>query len=400
MDKSISFLKRNWAIFLLFFSYLVIFLWQQQIGELLSNSELKLLIGDSIYQGWLGLVDYLQAHVLFCLIPAFFIAGAVNSLISSQAIFKYFGAQSKRWLAYSIASVSGFLVQVCSCTILPLFAGIWKKGAGLGVATTFLYAGPAVNLLALILTGQRIGWDFALFRFVMSIVFAITTGLIMEFVFKDKDQSKSESLATVANNEISIKGKKSKIFWINLLAILIVGTAPIESTIIIVLGATPIEFVIKNTLVYFLAGIQLILSFSWLSKNNRENWWAETTKFFNQIIPLLLVGVFFASFLTNMIPQDRFQEITGQNTLLTNFVAVLFGAIAYFPALVEVPIAENFLRLGMNKGPLMAYLLSDPVLSLQGLLIIQKLIGTKKTLVYASTVVILTTLAGLIYGGL
>ncbi len=387
MDQTIKLLKKNWALLLLFFSYLVIFLWQQQIGELLSNTELKLLIGDSIYQGWLGLVDYLQAHVLFCLIPAFFIAGAVNSLISSQTIFKYFGAQSKKWLAYSIASVSGFLVQVCSCTILPLFAGIWKKGAGLGVATTFLYAGPAVNLLALILTGQRLGWDFAIFRFVVSIIFAITTGLIMELVFKDENQTKAESLATVANNEISINGKKSKIFWINLLAILIVGTAPIESSI-------------KSTVVYLLSGLQLILSFSWLSKNDRENWWTETTKFFNQIIPLLLVGVFIASFLTNMIPQDKFQEIAGQNTLLTNFLAVLFGAIAYFPALVEVPIAENFLRLGMNKGPLMAYLLSDPVLSLQGLLIIHKLIGTKKTLVYASTVVILTTLAGLIYGGL
>ncbi len=381
----ITFFKKNLALFLLFFSYLIIFLWQAQIGFFLANLQINLHLYNSIYQGWLGLVDYLHAHVLFCLIPAFFIAGAINSLINPLTIFKYLGSKSKKWFAYSIASVSGFVVQVCSCTILPLFAGIWKRGAGLGVATTFLYAGPAVNLLALILTGQKIGWDFAIFRFVISIIFAITTGLIMECVFNEELEINKQELLLIEESHAPLSGKRSKIFWINLLAILIIGTAPID-------------LAIKNPIVFLLTALQLFFSYFWLSRIDRGNWWNETTKFFNQIIPLLLVGVFLAAFLTNLIPQEQFQKVTGKNTLITNFIAVLFGAIAYFPALVEVPIAQNFLQLGMNKGPLMAYLLSDPVLSLQGLLIIQKLIGTKKTVVYTISIVVLTTVAGLIYG--
>ncbi len=382
--KILKVIKKNWVIGLLAGAYLVIYLWQEQIGSFLSRDVVQELIGQAVYQGWLGLVDYLSAHVLFCLIPAFFIAGAVNTLVGSKTIFKYLGTKSIKWLAYLIASLSGFFVQVCSCTILPLFAGIWKRGAGLGVATTFLYAGPAVNLLAVILTGQRLGWNFALFRFILSIIFAITTGLVMELIFGNGQKGVEDNLALL-NEENILRGKKTIWFWIILLLILVIGTAPIGSQI-------------KTILVLSLAVVQTAISFFWLSTNSRLGWWRETVKFLNQIIPLLLIGVFLAAVVTHLIPDQQFQALTGKNNLLTNFVAVLFGAIAYFPALVEVPIAENFMKLGMNKGPLMAYLLSDPVLSLQGLLVIRKLIGTKKMLVYAVSVTILTTLAGLIYG--
>lgn len=384
MNKLLETFKKNWILFLLFGSYLVIFLWQNQIGSYLGSESTQRILGESIYQGWLGLVDYLSAHVLFCLIPAFFIAGAINTLIDSQAILKYLSGKTKKWLAYLIASVGGFFIEVCSCTILPLFAGIWKKGAGLGIATTFLYAGPAINIVAFILTGQRLGWDFGIIRLILSIVFSIIVGLIMEFVFR-KEENVQGDIVFGDKKKVSLLGKKSKLFWISLFAILLVGTAPIDSFI-------------KYSVVAVLVFAQILMTFFWLSKAARKAWWEETVKFTTDIVPLLLIGVFTAGAITHLIPQEQFQKFLGENTLLANFAAVIFGAIAYFPALVEVPIAENFLKLGMDKGPLMAYLLSDPVLSLQGLLIIAKLIGAKKTLVYAGSIVALTTIAGYLFG--
>ncbi len=383
MNKLICLLKKNWVIGLLAGAYLVIYLWGKPISNFLASEKIQNLIGEAIYQGWLGLVDYLSAHVLFCLVPAFFIAGAINSLVDSQQVLKYLSGKTKKWLAYLIAVTAGFLIEVCSCTILPLFAGIWKKGAGLGIATTLLYAGPAFNIVALILTGQRLGWDFSLVRFILSVSFAILVGLIMEGIFGD-GREKGE-IQVVSQDLDKLEGKKSFWFWGGLVAILVVGTAPI-----------PQNF--RYILIFPLILLQFLMTFFWLSKTRRVAWWEETIKFISQIIPLLLVGVFLASAITHLIPKDQFQKLAQGNSLLTNFVAVMFGALAYFPALVEVPIAENFMKLGMNKGPLMAYLLADPVLSLQGLLVIRKLIGTKKMLVYAGSIVILTTLAGYIYG--
>jgi len=264
-----------------------------------------------------------------------------------------------------------------------LFAGIWKNGAGLGVATTFLYAGPAVNLLALILTGQKIGWDFAIWRFILSMLFAVLVGLIMEFFARN--DKKEGNLKVMTDDLDKLEGKKSLWFWGTLIAILIVGTAPISHNL-------------RYALILPLVIIQLIMTFSWLSPKRRSTWWNETIKFMEQIIPLLLVGVFLAGTISSLIPKDRFQQLAGKNSLLANFIAVLFGSLAYFPALVEVPIAQNLLKLGMSKGPLMAYMLADPVLSLQGLLIIRKLIGTKKMLVYLGSIMVLTILAGYIYG--
>lgn len=385
MSSIISFIKKNRVLGLLFFSYLIIFLAQNEISAFLAQTQIQKLIGSAFYQGWLGLVDYLSAHVLLCLIPAFFIAGAVNSLLDSRQILKYLSGQTKKWLAYLIASIGGFFIQVCSCTILPLFAGIWKKGAGLGIASTFLYAGPAVNIVSFLLTGQRLGWSFASIRLLLSIIFAVLVGLIMEWSFKREVIHDQDSL-NLENKQTSFtNGKQSKIFWLVLLSILIIGTAPLGENF-------------KYISIGLLSLILFVFSLVWIKKDRRKLWWQETIKFINDIIPTLLVGVFAASVITYLIPEDQFRALTSNNSLLTNFLAVLFGAIAYFPALVEVPIAENFLRLGMNKGPLMAYLLADPVLSFQGLLIIRKLIGTKKTLVYAGSIVILTTLAGYAYG--
>ncbi|MBL7150628.1 permease [Candidatus Microgenomates bacterium] len=379
----IKLFKKNWVLGLLGGAYLVIYLWQAPIGNFLAQEQVQNLIGQAIYQGWLGLVDYLSAHVLFCLVPAFFIAGAINSLVDSQSVLKYLSGKTKKWLAYLIAVTAGFLIEVCSCTILPLFAGIWKKGAGLGIAITLLYAGPAFNIVALILTGQRLGWDLSIARFFFSVAFAVLVGLIMEAVFGNGREE--GSLQVVTHDLDKLQGKKTLWFWGTMIAILIVGTAPIGNSL-------------RYALILPLVLIQIMMTFSWLSKTRRSAWWEETIKFISQIVPLLLIGVFLAAAIIQLIPEEQFQVLASKNTLFTNFVAVMFGALAYFPALVEVPIAENFMKLGMNKGPLMAYLLSDPVLSLQGLLVIRKLIGTKKMLVYAGSIVVLTTLAGYLYG--
>ncbi len=379
----VKIIKKNWVLGLLGGAYLIIYLWQNQIGGFLAQESIQTLIGGAIYQGWLGLVDYLSAHVLFCLVPAFFIAGAINSLIDSQSILKYLSGKTKKWLAYLIAVTVGFLIEVCSCTILPLFAGIWKKGAGLGIAITLLYAGPAFNIVTILFTGQRIGWEFSFVRFALSVIFAILVGLIMELVFGNGREDGNLQVAT--QDASSLRGSKNVLFWGTMLAILVVGTAPINSNL-------------RYALIFPLVLAQIAMTFFWLSKEKRGAWWDETIKFVSQIVPLLLVGVFFATTITHLIPKEQFQALASQNNLLTNFIAVMFGALAYFPALVEVPIAENFMKLGMNQGPLMAYMLADPVLSLQGLLVIRKLIGTKKMLVYAGSIVALTTLAGYFYG--
>ena len=225
----IKILKKNWVLGLLGSAYLIIYLWQKPIGIFLAHEQVQNIIGQSVDQGWLGLVDYLSAHVLFCLVPAFFIAGAINSLIDSQSILKYLSGKTKKGLAYLIAVTAGFLIEVCSCTILPLFAGIWKKGAGLGIATTLLYAGPAFNIVTILFTGQRIGWGFSFTRFILSVIFAITVGLIMELVFGGGREE--GDLHLVSQDADSLTGKKNIWFWGTMLGILVVGTAPIGSNL-------------------------------------------------------------------------------------------------------------------------------------------------------------------------
>lgn len=383
MKKIINFLFSSWVIIFLALVYLFIGFWGTRVTQFFASPEFQKQLGQAFYSGWLGLVDYLSAHVLFCLIPAFFIAGAINSLIDRQTVLQYLSGKTKKWLAYLIAAGGGFLIEVCSCTILPLFAGIWKKGAGLGVAIILLYAGPAFNILAVLLTGQRLGWSLALWRLALSFSFSLIIGFLMEAIFGSGRED--GGLTILEQNETGLKGIKAFVFWANLLVILVAGTAPLSSGL-------------KQALVLGLSAFQLVISFLWLNSNQLYSWWQETMKFMTQIIPLLLAGVFGAAFITHLIPKQQFQALTKTNNLVTNLAAVVFGAVAYFPALVEVPIAENFARLGMNKGPLMAYLLADPVLSLQGLLIISRFIGTKKTLVYLSLTVLLTTLAGWLYG--
>ncbi len=386
MKKIIETIKKNWVVGLLGGAYLIIYLWQNQISSFLASNTTQKLIGKAIYQGWLGLVDYLSAHVLFCLVPAFFLSGAFSVLIPQKSIFKYMGSKSNKIIAYAFAAISGLILEVCSCTILPLFAGIWTKGAGFGPAITFLFSGPGVTLLATPLTASVIGPSFAVIKLILSIIIAILIGVIMEAMFgagTDKN-----SFAKTFENNVKKKVRKkyqSVLFFIFLTSLVIIGTTNIQSDI-------------KYTLLTISTIITIILALKYYSKEENMAWMKETFRFFKMIFPVLLVGVFLAGAITSLIPPEALQPHVGKNTLSANLFAVLFGLIAYFPTLVEVPVAKTFMDLGMHGGPLMAYLIADPVVSLQTFVVVNKIIKPKKTITYAFLIILFSTLSGLIYG--
>jgi hypothetical protein len=333
------------------------------------------------YSGFSAVLEYLSQHVLLCLVPAFFIAGAMAALLPRQEITKHLGKDVPKYRAYPLAVLAGFLLAVCSCTILPLFAGIKKKGAGLGPAIAFLYAAPAFNILAITLTGSVLGWDLAIARMFLSSVFAVCIGLIMVLVFKEEVEEKGG----FTQEEESKSHKKLLVFFATLFLILVIGASGIN----------------VGVKAFFLTSLVVVLALelrNWFTRAEVESWLKETYGFFKLIFPLLLAGVFVAGALTPLFPENSLATYVGENTVFANLVAVLFGVFMYFPTLVEVPVAELFLGLGMAKGPLLAYLLADPVLSIPSLLVVRGIIGNKKTLVYAVLVTVFCVLAGLIYG--
>jgi len=362
----------------------------------MSNILYDLLIG-----GASALLDYLAAHVLLCLVPAFFIAGALNAFVDKEAITKYLGATTKKYVSYPVAAIGGLLIAVCSCTILPLFAGIWKKGAGLGPAITFLFAGPAVNVLALVYTGSLIGMDIAVARAILSIVFAILIGMMMALIFREdveaigttQDRPERTQLSNISSHPISgqvhkhswFKRHRVSIFFVLLILSLLIGTAQIPTSW-------------KALLLLIDIALLAIVLVRWYTRQEFDIWMLETKFFVKLIFPLLLIGVFGVGVARELIPEELIGQYLGENTLTANLIGVLFGVFMYFPTLVEVPIARMFLDLGMAKGPLLAYLLADPELSLQSILVTRKIMGDKKNAVYVVFVTVACTLAGLIFG--
>ena len=440
----------------------------------------------TLLQTGLGsLASYLAAHVLLCLLPAFFIAGALAALIPKEAITKYLGRNAPKWISYPASAVGGFVLAVCSCTIMPLFASIYKKGAGLGPAITFLFVGPAINILAISLTGVQIGMDIAIARIILSIVFGVGIGLLMAWFFRKDDVAHD----SVVNNGSAFSqeanvGARTWVFFGLLLAVLIAGTLQVglltRSYLQFTLpgswtgalrqwldGVVPPDAAlgIEGVSVHgvLLLGLLILIAVtSWLGLNKVDEgfnrwtyvslglisltlvvasfqvavvaaglavgvtgkfvavllltaavWWVaakyfepyeiqewlwEMWRFVKQIIPLLLIGVFLAGIARVIIPKTWIQAIAGENTVWANLIGVLFGVFMYFPTLVEVPIAQTFLSLGMHRGPLLAYLLADPELSLQSILITNSVIGKGKTAVYVVLVTIFSTASGLIFG--
>jgi uncharacterized membrane protein YraQ (UPF0718 family) len=356
---------------------------------------------DILLAGFQALQDYLSAHVLTCLVPAFFIAGAMSALLPKEKITKYLGKNVPKYKAYPLSVVAGLLLAVCSCTILPLFAGIKKKGAGIGPAIAFLYTAPATNILAIVYTGSVLGWELAASRIILSITFAILIGIIISSFFKEKDdldkssvpelikeEEKFDDLGKTSLNDGVLRRLKKHyllIFFATLFAILIFGASKIGDEIKIIGLAMLISLVLVELKFYF-------------KKDEIKCWLSETWMFTKKIFPLLLIGIFVAGILTALIPENFLANYVGTNTVFANLAAVLFGVFMYFPTLVEVPMAKTFLTLGMAKGPLLAYLLADPVISLPSILVVRKIMGTKRTLAYAILITIFCTVSGLIYG--
>ncbi|MHA1205448.1 MAG: permease [Candidatus Heimdallarchaeaceae archaeon] len=429
---------------------------------------------DMIYNGWLSLLDYLSFHVLLCLIPAFFIAGAMMVFVPKNAILKYLGKDSKKIVSYPVAAIAGLLIAVCSCTVLPLFASIKKKGAGLGPAITFLFSAPAVNILALVYTGSIIGADIAIARAILSLLFAIIIGYSMELIFDrkkpEKKKGKEEKNQEIDQQKERKKEKKkltvnwSKLGTISLgvfgllLGILLltldkklldsmgIASPLIFQTIMWIIGLASliifsliynqkelslfflliyVLFTGTSQIAYFSAywGIGnltvspsflnmltkalltliatiyvVIFTISRFDKEERREWMKETWSFFKSIFPLIVIGVFVAGMLEVIIPEKWVQSVVGRNSVVGNLTGVLFGVFMYFPTLMEVPIARMFLNLGMSRGVLLAYLLADPELSIQSILVTRKYLGNKKNFIFVLLVTIFCTIAGLIFG--
>jgi len=440
-------------------------------------------ISRLFFSGIGNLAAYLAAHVLLCLLPAFYIAGAMTALIPKETVTRYLGRNTPKFISYPAAAAAGFLLAVCSCTVIPLFAGIHKKGAGLGPAITFLFVAPAVNILALTYTGAVIGMDLAIARLVLSIAFGIGVGIIMALIFRKEDAEHDKATDLMFAGQASMR-KSAVIFLLILVVLLIVGTFQIEILktayfqfdlplpginrfqeslfrlipfdpskgeegvtaqgalligLLALIGLTAWKGLEKihdgfNTWTWIstsLVGVTLIIAsitinptaegtvvlftgksigvlssiflLGWMIPTQlteieiRDFLW-ETWRFIKQIFPLLILGVFAVGVIRELIKPEWIQAVAGQNSILGNFVGVLFGVFMYFPTLVEVPIAQMFLSLGMHRGPLLAYLISDPELSLQSILITASIIGRLKAWVYVAWVSLFSTVAGLLYG--
>ncbi len=393
---------------------------------------------------------YAREHVVLCLLPAFFIAGVIAVFVSQGAVMKYFGAKANKWMAYSVASVSGTILAVCSCTILPLFSSIHKRGAGLGPAIAFLYSGPAINILAIILTARILGIEMGIARFIGAVVFAVVIGLVMSFIYRKEESAKREEQMNFPDVPEKRPMWQTAFHFFTLVAILVFANwgSPGEGvtsgfwydvwhhkwlitsffSILLVFSliyilkikwwhvmlatlATAMTALITSspmiTMVVGIAGLSLI---TLLDKRDEDNkmWTISTWDFTKQIMPLLLFGVLAAGFLLGatyddvqlpgIIPNEWIAMLVGGNSVFANLFASVVGAFMYFATLTEVPILQGLIAGGMGKGPALALLLAGPSLSLPNLLVIRGVIGTQKTLVYVSLVVVMSTFSGLLYG--
>lgn len=404
-------------------------------------------IRGAIMEALLMLQEYAREHVLLCLVPAFFIAGAIAVFISQASVIKYLGGKAKKVVAYGVGAISGAILAVCSCTVLPLFAGIYKRGAGLGPAIAFLYSGPAINILAIILTGRILGIEFGIARAVGAIVFSVVIGLTMQFLFRKEEAEKQESAMAAPPPEDGKPLWKTAVPIALMVLILVfanwgkpgslsIGTTTGETIVATRAGETSKAVLVKlqdsdaitsiekseivlieyapspYTSIYnarsYIAGFFLLvligLMIRWYSKDEAWEWGESTWSYANLILPYLFGGVLIAGFLlgrpghTALIPPEWVSGAVGGNSWLSNFVASLAGALMYFATLTELPILQGLMGSGMGDGPVLALLLAGPALSLPNMLVIRKILGTKKTLAYVMLVVIAATLTGKIFG--
>lgn len=384
---------------------------------------------------------YAQEHVILCLLPAFLIAGAMSAYISQGAVMRYLGPEASKPVAFSVASVSGTLLAVCSCTVLPLFGGIYKRGAGLGAAIAFLYSGPAINIMAVVVTAKVLGAEIGIARAIGAIVFAFVIGTIMHLIYR-----KEEAQRTVTNTRGFGGGESDKpvsaivalfvlmvgvlVFanwaaadsetWMRIYAwkwqitaLLSAGLAglliwrwhwPVTQILMLVAVVTVAAMIVPDApQLPFAIGIAGLMIISSMREQDRE-WAVQSWDFAKQIMPLLLGGVFIAGFALGrpghegIIPSEWVAMAVGDNTLTSTVIASVLGALMYFSTLTEVPIVEALMGSGMGKGPALALLLAGPALSLPNMLVIRTILGTQKTMVYCTLVVVMSTITGFVYG--
>jgi uncharacterized membrane protein YraQ (UPF0718 family) len=401
----------------------------------------------AIYEGFRLLQWYAREHTLPCVVPALFIAGAITTFLSQASVMRYLGPKANKLLAYSVASVSGCILAVCSCSVLPLFAGIYSLGAGLGPATAFLYSGPAINVLAIFLSARVLGFDIGLARALGAIAFAFLIGLLMATVFRKEEKKKAE--ATLHLPESADDGRplwKTGLYFLCMILFLVFSDwyNPGVAMVTLNYGAemkVHVRYETRDSLTvqlynshgeaegevktysrseiaridpvpsltfsiyqvrWYLAGILLLaviaMVSSWFSRDEISQWMEASWDFAKLLVPLLFGGVFVVGFLSVFIPEQQVASLVGNNSLFSNFFASIVGAFFYFATLTEVPITEVLMKLGMVKGPALALLLAGPAVSLPNLLVIRKIIGTKKTLVFTGFVVMMATITGMIFG--
>lgn len=388
---------------------------------------------------------YAREHVLLCLVPAFFIAGAVAVFVSQGAVMKYLGAGASKVLSYGVASVSGSILAVCSCTILPLFAGIWKRGAGLGPAIVFLYSGPAINVLAIILTARILGPEIGIARAVGAIVFSIVIGLCMHLMFRKEEEAKAAAAIHMPEPEVERplwqttllfvamvgllvsatwgRPEQAGGFWAAVFGVkwLLAGGFAVGLGIMMVrwMGVKLYKLIVAGTVVLvlalalpsqpllaFSAGLIAFVSLLTTTRGETESWFTASWDFAKQILPLLLAGVLVAGLLLGqpgsegLIPSGWISGLVGGNSLWANLFASVVGAFMYFATLTEVPILQGLIGAGMGKGPALALLLAGPALSLPNMLVIRSVMGTRKTVAFVALVVVMATISGLIFGSL
>jgi uncharacterized protein len=339
----------------------------------------------SVISGLDLLNDYAKKHVLTCLIPALFIAGAIGVFIKKDKVLRYMGADAKKYVSYTIASVSGGILAVCSCTILPLFAGIRKRGAGLGPAITFLFSGPAINVAAIFMTISVLGFQIGIARIILAILLSIFIGISMSLIFREKTEKGKIFMQN--DKGANLSGITMSIFFVMMIGIIVVNGLQIDKTI-------------KYALLGALTLIVIWLAIFKFGKELRDKWLEETWNFSKLILPLLFAGVFVAGFIMPLLPETLITDLVGKNTLLGNLVASVFGAFMYFSTLTEIPILQALIEKGMHSGPALALFLAGPSLSLPNILVVRGVLGTKKTAVYVGLVIVYATIGGFLFGNL
>lgn len=341
------------------------------------------LVDNAILNAFALLHEYATQHVITCLVPAMFVAGAISVFIKKDSVIKYMGPSAKKYISYTIASVSGAILAVCSCTVLPLFASIRKRGAGLGPAVTFLFSGPAINITAMFLTISVLGWQIGAARIVSSILLSILVGLTMAFIFKEKSGTGKWKLK-------KNKEKSDSKLYVSLLFISLVG--------ILVMNGLQISLPVKYSLMALLSVVAALVGIFGLQRKSSKDWLGHTWFYAKKLIPLLFIGVFIAGVVMYLIPEEFIRNVAGQNTVLANLAVSVFGAFMYFSTLTEIPIIQALMTKGMHAGPALALLLSGPALSLPSMLAIREFMGNKKTFAYVLLVIFYSAAAGLIFG--